>query len=190
MLSDDEFYDAIKPHLRAKSAGQKQKITPKDASATWSNGEKDPDGVTESVGPNGPKLSITATRVHRDVPVGNPDRYGPRQYYSGNRYSGWAWPVVDADDPRSPVDGIVNLVNGKSYKVRINHVSTMENPVTLTHTVKFILTSLYPSTKVDFVIKFEGSVKPHGEFEALDPGLNDIANDWMVRYMMRQINGK
>ena len=193
MLSDDEFYEQIKPYLRAKSAGRAQVITPKDASATRSNGEKEPEGVTESIGPNGPKLSIIVRYRGSAVPESQrASRYrgNDNRIRSASR-TGWAKPLVIQDDPGSPVDGIVILDDGTSDKVKISKVQSYDIPPSRGYgqTVAFALSSL---TKEDtaYIIEFHGATTKSGHFQTNDKKLNDIANDWMVRWMLRKEHGR
>lgn len=193
MLSDEEFYKQLLPHLRAKSAGQAQVITPKDASATRSNGEKASDGVTESDGPGDPKLSIIVR--HRGSRVPEHQR-GTNFRDSGNRVRstqawGWAEPLVDQDNPGSQVDGLVRLDDGTTDKVKITKVQTA-NKYSGPHfqdVVSFALTSL-TKEETAYIIQFEGRTTKTGHFRTDKAELNDIANDWMVRYMIRKDHGR
>jgi hypothetical protein len=191
MLSDEEFYAAIKPHLRAKSAGQEGKITPKDASATRSNGENASDGVTESRGPNGPKVPILVRTVHSNVPARERTASGlTPPSFSCSKHFGRAWPVVIQEDILSPVDGVVTLDHGSSYKVKITEVSHHTNDRMMTECVTFTLSSLSPQPEMYFVISFDGEPTMEGEFRTIDPQLNDLANDWMVRHFFREKHGR
>ena len=192
MLTDEEFYSAVQPYLRAKSAGKELKITPKGASATWSNGQKDPDGVTESTPPNGPILSIIVRSRASQVPDSQrtPNFRDMGKWRSSER-KGQAWPVVIKDELDSPVDGLVSLGGGMANQVSIAEVRTYQNNRGASgwgETVAFRLKSVR-TEDVQYIIQFDGRFKKDGDFACSDPELEKTASDWALRWMYRQQYG-
>jgi len=192
MLSDGEFYASINVYLRAKRTGQAEKVTPKDASATRSNGEKEPDGVTESMGPNGPILSIIvrsrgsqASASHQSGTV-----LGDGFRWLSTEHRGWAWPVIEADNIHSLVDGIVMLEGMPVDKVKIRECKIVENNSGVSETFSLFLVSLKNPENVRYVISFDGRYESDGSFRTNLPGLNDLAGDWAVRWMFREKHGR
>jgi len=186
MLSDEEFYAAVLPHLRAKRAGQEPKITPKDASATCSNGQKDSDGVTESTPPNDPILSIIVRT-----------RAAPHTRYTGrwlsSEHKGTAVPIV-MPDATSKVDGIITLDNGVSEEVSLAECKVYPRAVskgrTRSDTVAFRMKSVRAPDEMQFVITFDGQPGLDGDFIADDHKLTQVAGDWAVRWVFRSKHGR